>query len=164
MKYVSFICSFILSTVVLSACSENTAVKDGCNALLGVHYLVASGSVGAGGTMEIAQASEGLAHGLRLRLYNPPIKDIDISSDDPVISLEGEASCSGNQVFVRFGPSAGENDQMRVIGGTLEGLFNLRDDEFESKSSFGLWNVDVFDKSKKTALSLGGYYKVVQSL
>lgn len=82
--------------------------------------------------------------------------DAENPKDKKVLfSLSGTGTCYDGVTKIQFSASSGENEQYKVLGGTLLGIFNTS----ISEDPFGKWTVSLFDKKQNSPFELNGFWK-----
>jgi len=144
--------SLIVATVaMLTGCSRLATTDSRCE-LAARHYEVGIfGGLGAVGRLGL-EPQQGGIYSVTLAVFEKLIPDAK-----PLIVLQGVGQCHHGLLESRFGGDAGENAQVKVLGGVIESVFapNLID------QPFGAWQMEILQKSDQKTASLNGFWQVI---
>ena len=78
-------------------------------------------------------------------------------SSEPALTLQGVGSCVAGTTRIRLG-AGGENDQVRVLGGSVVGIF----DPEVTEQPFGRWEVLLHTKADEREVPVAGFWQVAR--
>jgi hypothetical protein len=138
----------VASGWILTACGGGE-YAGACGEQYGTYKVRYQGSVQGTGriTLEASATDAGAAR------VKPELLAADANAR-PALVLSGVGTCESGLAQVRFDGGAGENDQVKILGGTLVGVFPTR----VLSEPFGKWEMLILDKARSEQQTVSGYW------
>ncbi|MBW2712885.1 MAG: hypothetical protein JRC77_03955 [Deltaproteobacteria bacterium] len=145
-----------LLALVLSvqACSDAEQANKDCESAMGDHLISYTGGLEGSGKLRLRAIPGGKMGALQaqLTLYRSPSNPSDV-----LIQFQGMGSCVRGEVSVNFSAVAGQNKELRVVGGSLSGPFRSGLDPAPS----GRWQLDLLGIENGEQVSAESLWQVI---
>ncbi len=152
---------FFLGLLVLAlsvqGCSEAEQASEDCESAMGDHLISYTGGLEGLGKLRLRAIPGGKMGALQaqLTLYRSPSDPSDI-----LIQFQGMGSCVRGEVSVNFSAVAGQNAELRVVGGSMSGLFHSGAEPAPS----GRWQLDLLGIENGEQVRAESAWQVVGAL
>lgn len=144
-------------TLMLQGCTASEQSNQSCGEAMGEHLISYMGGMQGSGQMHLRAVPDGKRGAIE---GNFTLFRSASDASQILIQLTGAGSCEHGVVRVNFGAVAGKNDEFRVVGGNLLGIFRPDIDPVP----FGRWQIDFSSIEAGEQFSADGFWQIIDEL